>query len=1170
MKIHNLKFENINSLKGKWEIDFDNPELTRENIFLITGKTGSGKSSIFDAITLALYGETSRQGKITGTTNELMNKHSGECSSQVTFSVKSKKYIATFSQHRSRNLPDGNLQTQRTTLTEISTNKVLNNSPSTIAPETEKLIGLNFNQFSKTVMLAQGSFDLFLKASKDEKASILEQITGTQIYSEISKKVYEHHKNEKQILDNLKQQLGDIELLSDEDIEYRNNQIKEFEENIFNINKEIKTLESIINYYNKLNDLKLKEESLSKLNNDLEVQKDSYINQVSKIENYNKVINIITKNNELIKCEAEKKDTEKEEQELITQEKKNKDLQKNLLENKDQLTKNKKNEEENLEKLNSIIKQVRILDNDINTKTSNLEIANNNLKNNESQIDKLIIAISENSTKKTDKQTKLATLEDYVKEHEYLNKYNNNQESILDNLESYIKLNTKKNETEESLSSEKDNSNLLIEKYNNQKDGFDKIDKELTNLNTELTSFEFGYEEITDLISAKSNYISQLNTSLTNYKQYYDNEKSLTDKNNQESLLEVELTNYQDKLKAQQKIIDLQREIVGLKSYAHLLKDGTPCPLCGSIEHPQIAEGDTSELEKAQKIHDDLAEETNEVLTQISNLTTEISTILIQQDQIKNSLTNDLIKEIYTIDTYKNEITKMLDSLSMEVESLTKSQTRIKELNKAISEKNPTYNDYQTNLKIAESNKINNENAIKSYEKTIEDYDSEIKTIKALLDDFIISKSYKELNTLFNEYNDNNKTIKTLNDEIIELQKIIEKDNKAQKEIETLVNSHKKNIISLKDDIKELKASRVNLFEEKDCDIELDNQNKILKEINQQIDTNEAQLAPINDSIIKISENIKHKQERIIKLNETILNLKSELDSALKSNNIDSIETALSYNLDNEEKLSLETSIKSYENKEIEYKALLKDINSEKADLESKKVEISEETAKEKQNELQNNRDESIKQKTIIEQELKTNEFNRDKIKEKEALITNQQTKVNKWEILYTAIGSSDGKKFKEIAQGITLDYLIHNTNQKLIELFPRYELYRIQNEINATSLELGVIDKYSAAIRRPVSNLSGGESFIISFSLALGLSDLLNKKVSIETLFLDEGFGTLDEETLTQALEAIDNLSKTGKVIGIISHVSLLHDRIRSQIQVLENGNSTSLLFGIGINNFY
>ncbi len=1166
MKIHNLKFENINSLKGKWEIDFDNPELTRENIFLITGKTGSGKSSIFDAITLALYGETSRQGKITGTTNELMNKHSGECSSQVTFSVKDKKYIATFSQHRSRNLANGNLQIQRTTLTDISTNKVLNNSPSTIAPETEKLIGLNFNQFSKTVMLAQGSFDLFLKASKDEKASILEQITGTQIYSEISKKVYEHHKNEKQILDNLKQQLGDIELLSDEDIKYRNNQIKEFEENIFNINKEIKTLESIINYYSKLNDLKLKEESLSKLNNDLEDQKASHIQQVSKIDNYNKVINIIAQNNELIKCEEETKDTETEEQELITKEKKNKDLQKKLLANKDELNKNKKNEEDNLDKLNSIIKQVRTLDNDINTKTSNLEITNNNLKNNKSQIDKLIIAISENSTKVKDKQTKLATLESYVKEHEYLNKYDNNQESILDNLESYIKLNTKKNETEESLSREKDNSNLLIDKYNNQKDCFDKIDKELTALNTELNSFEFGYEEITDLISVKANYISQLNTSLTNYKQYYDNEKSLTEKNNQESLLEVELENYQDKLKAQQKIIDLQKEIVGLKSYAHLLTDGTPCPLCGSKEHPQIAEGDTSELEKAQKVHDDLAEETNEVLTQISNLTTEISTILIQQDQIKNSLTNDLIKEIYPIDTYKNEIINMLNSLNAEVESLTKSQTRIKELNKAISEKNPTYNDYQTNLKIAETNKTNNEKAIKSYEKTIENYNSEIKTIKALLDDFIISKSYKELNTLFNEYNDNNKTIRILKEEIIELQKTIEKDDKAHKEIENLVNSIKENKITLENDIKELNASRVKLFEEKDCDIELENQNRILKEINQKIDINEAELAPINDSIIKLSENIKHKQERIIKLNETLSNLKSELDSALKSNDIDSVETALSYNLDNEEKLSLETSIKSYENKEIEYKALLKDINSEKTDLESKKVEISDETAKEKQNELQNNRDESIKQKTIIEQELKANEVNRDKIKEKEALITHQQTKVNKWEILYTAIGSSDGKKFKEIAQGITLDYLILNTNQKLIELFPRYELFRIQNEINATSLELGVIDKYSAAIKRPVSNLSGGESFIISFSLALGLSDLLNKKVSIETLFLDEGFGTLDEETLTQALEAIDNLSKTGKVIGIISHVSLLHDRIRSQIQVQENGDSTSSLSGPGV----
>ena len=96
MKIHNLKFENINSLKGKWEIDFDNPELTRENIFLITGKTGSGKSSIFDAITVALYGETTRQGKITTASNELMNKHSGECNSEVIFSTKGVKYRAIF------------------------------------------------------------------------------------------------------------------------------------------------------------------------------------------------------------------------------------------------------------------------------------------------------------------------------------------------------------------------------------------------------------------------------------------------------------------------------------------------------------------------------------------------------------------------------------------------------------------------------------------------------------------------------------------------------------------------------------------------------------------------------------------------------------------------------------------------------------------------------------------------------------------------------------------------------------------------------------------------------------------------------------------------------------------------------------------------------------------
>ncbi len=1166
MKIHNLKFENINSLKGSWEINFDNPELTRENIFLITGKTGSGKSSIFDAITLALYGETSRQGKITGTTNELMNKHSGECSSQVTFSVKGKKYIATFSQHKSRNLAEGNLQTQRTTLTEVSTNKVLNNSPSTIANDTEKLIGLNFNQFSKTVMLAQGSFDLFLKASKEEKASILEQITGTQIYSAISKKVYEHHKNEKQTLENLKQQIGDIELLSDEDIEYRNKQIQEFQDNINTINKELKNLESIINYYSKLNDLKQKEEALSKIKEDLESQKEIHIQQVSKIKNYDKVVNIISFNNELITCEKEKAINVQEEKELISKEIENKKKQQELLKNKEQLYINKKKEEDNLEKLNTVIKKVRILDSDIKSEIYNLEIIDNNLINNQKQYANIDKLITENKQKKATKQSKLDTANKYIKEHNNLKKYENKQESILDALEKYINLKTKKTETEEKLSNEKGGTSQLVEEYTKQEKKYNVLNKELTSLKDELETYELSYEEITDLISKKNNYISQLKTSLINYKQYYENEQSLIEKNNKESLLEKEQENYRDKLKSQQKIIDLQREIVGLKSYAHILEKGKPCPLCGSTEHPSITTGDTSELDKAQKVHDNLVKDSDKVLTQISNLTTEISTLLIQQDHLKSTLTNDLIKEIYPIDTYKKEITNLISSLNIEINSLNKGQTRIKELNKEIQGKNSIFIQEQSNLNLAKTNKNNNEILVKDYENLIKDLESEIKTVRIALDDFIISNTYKELNTLFNEYNDNNKTVKLLNEEINELEETIKQDINSKAELETFINSIKENKTSLENNIKELEDSRVKLFEEKDCDKELDNQNNVIREINQQINSNEAELSPINDSLIKMNENIKHKKESINDLKEKISTLNNKLDSALKSNEIASIEIALSYNLDDEDKLALQNDIKAYENKEIEYKTLLNDIDKEKTELKSRNVKIAEESAKEKQIELQTNRDEAIKQKTILNQELKANELNRSKIKEKEAFISSQQNIVNKWEILNSAIGSSDGKKFKEIAQAITLEYLIHNTNQKLIELFPRYELYRIQNDGNATSLELGVIDKYSAAIRRPVSNLSGGESFIISFSLALGLSDLLNKKVSIETLFLDEGFGTLDEETLTQALEAIDNLTKAGKVIGLISHVTLLHDRIRSQIKVQENGDATSSLSGPGI----
>ncbi|MBY0446227.1 MAG: chromosome segregation protein SMC, partial [Burkholderiales bacterium] len=152
------------------------------------------------------------------------------------------------------------------------------------------------------------------------------------------------------------------------------------------------------------------------------------------------------------------------------------------------------------------------------------------------------------------------------------------------------------------------------------------------------------------------------------------------------------------------------------------------------------------------------------------------------------------------------------------------------------------------------------------------------------------------------------------------------------------------------------------------------------------------------------------------------------------------------------------------------------------------------------------------------------------------------------WQHLNSLIGSADGAKYRKFAQGLTLDHLIHLANRQLERLHGRYQLLR------KGELELGIIDTWQGDVARDTKTLSGGESFLVSLALALALSDLVSHKTSIDSLFLDEGFGTLDGETLEIALDALDHLNASGKMIGIISHVEALKERIPVQLKIYKS----------------
>ena len=153
-------------------------------------------------------------------------------------------------------------------------------------------------------------------------------------------------------------------------------------------------------------------------------------------------------------------------------------------------------------------------------------------------------------------------------------------------------------------------------------------------------------------------------------------------------------------------------------------------------------------------------------------------------------------------------------------------------------------------------------------------------------------------------------------------------------------------------------------------------------------------------------------------------------------------------------------------------------------------------------------------------------------------------------------IGSADGKKFRQAAQEYTLDVLLVFANAQLMGLSKRYEMRRIEN-----TLGLLVVDKDMGDEERTVVSLSGGESFLVSLALALGLASLSSSRMKVESLFIDEGFGSLDPATLNIAMDALEKLHNQGRKVGVISHVREMQERISTQIKVVKQSTGRSIV---------
>jgi DNA repair protein SbcC/Rad50 len=213
MRIRNVRFKNINSLAHEWELDFTAKDFTANGLFAIVGPTGAGKSSILDAMVLALYGRTPRQGSLTSE-NLVMTQGFGDCFSEVQFEINDTEYLARWEQKRARNKSDGTLQSPRRLLSKKVNGQWEPQTEKIAETETaiKEIVGLDYDQFTRAVLLPQGAFNRFLVSDDNERAAILEKISGATKYRDISKKVYERAQKETATLERLRANLGDVKI----------------------------------------------------------------------------------------------------------------------------------------------------------------------------------------------------------------------------------------------------------------------------------------------------------------------------------------------------------------------------------------------------------------------------------------------------------------------------------------------------------------------------------------------------------------------------------------------------------------------------------------------------------------------------------------------------------------------------------------------------------------------------------------------------------------------------------------------------------------------------------------------------------------------------------------------------------------------------------------------
>ncbi|MDB5013101.1 MAG: Exonuclease SbcC [Daejeonella sp.] len=1210
MKILSVKFLNLNSLKGTHEIRFDRPPFTESGLFAITGPTGAGKTTILDAITVALYGRVHRHNK---DVDEIMSRHTAECYSEVEFEVKEKSYRAKWSLKRSRGKVDGAIQSEKMEFAETGSGEFIGgHTPTLIKQAIVALCGLDYNQFLRSVVLSQGDFTRFLKADDNERSELLEKITDTAVYSDISRFVFDRQRDEKDKLEFLTAKLDDAKVLSEEERVIHNQHLIGLDDQVIIAKNDQHTIASKISWLSNLGKLKQKKEHLNIQLNEKEAAFTENTLDFERLEQHQKAV---TFKPALVEIDTIRMQAQKIRADFNVLNEQLPDTIKAsnaASENFEAANIAADSAQKELMEAEPLLEKVFRLDADI-------ENQQQQTAKSEFQFKQLQASVKGLEIQKEQKIEELHLLEQHLADQEvWLNE--NEEDKQLEKHLLVLKEHRKKlTEIDAALHSalqEQEKFELLaikgkeelatnILKIEQYRISLEAKKKQINDLNTKLETV-YGGKQL-DVLESEHGALPKLISICENQLRLADSIK----KNNKDQLTLQELISsgklsldeqsaalmslQQKKEEAENHLEDLrqlaetQQRIQKYEADRLLLKPADPCPLCGSEYHPYVegkyqhSVNETAQKKTEQTVY------VSSLIRQCNDKSIEVNTLSLTLEKNQNDLQKLITEHISVVEEFNQNnaflpkaleidkpeiIAAVILRKKQEYDRLQQDIFAIRALNKQIQEEQADLSRFNELVITAEGNSAASQERIKTSTDNLErisilikdQKDSRLKVlteITSLLAPYKVEFNEGEIfqleQALFRRYETYTKTINavhafklnqaTLNAELLKTGETLVEKLKDLLKFETELNADQARL-------QKIKSERFTLFQDKNPGIERERLTKRLKESrdlreqSQQMRNQKVELVKLTES--KLSQyniDLKSAEEKIEQLSEKLLTL-------LEKDEIGSIDALLELFLSDEQAKQLV---------ELE-RNLLSEISAITQMLANTVNEFQIEADKNLTSETEPDLQPLLGavEQTIagLNQEIgKLRQILEDdnKLREKYAAITasieTQSKEFGRWAKLSSLIGSADGKKFSRFAQGLTLARLTDLANLHLVKLSDRYQILKSDKK----DLELLIVDGYQADVVRPMATLSGGESFLVSLALALGLSDLASRKVQINSLFIDEGFGTLDSDTLDIAISALENLQAKGKTIGIISHVEALKERIGTQIQLTKQPGGSS-----------